>query len=79
MAFGLMEYALRNLGVSQYRTEVTVQKFRTAEYGGGASVMTISRQGAARPNYVSTVRPNRSSRAERGLNDFPGCPLYRSS
>jgi hypothetical protein len=34
MAFGLMEYALRNLSVSQYRTEVTVQKFRTAEDGG---------------------------------------------
>jgi monovalent cation:H+ antiporter-2, CPA2 family len=34
LAFGLMEYALRSLGVSQYRTEVTVQKFRTAGDGG---------------------------------------------
>ncbi|UEM03428.1 Kef family K(+) transporter [Skermanella rosea] len=34
LAFGLMEYALRSLGVSQYRTQVTVQKFRTAGDGG---------------------------------------------
>ena len=29
-----MEYALRSLGVSQYRTQVTVQNFRTAGDGG---------------------------------------------
>jgi CPA2 family monovalent cation:H+ antiporter-2 len=34
LAFGLMEYALRSLGVSQYKTQVTVQSFRTLGEGG---------------------------------------------
>jgi monovalent cation:H+ antiporter-2, CPA2 family len=34
LAFGLMEYALRSLGVSQYKTQVTVQNFRTSGEGG---------------------------------------------
>jgi CPA2 family monovalent cation:H+ antiporter-2 len=34
LAFGLMEYALRSLGVSQYKTQVTVQNFRTSGDGG---------------------------------------------
>jgi CPA2 family monovalent cation:H+ antiporter-2 len=34
LAFGLMEYALRSLGVSQYKTQVIVQSLRTSGEGG---------------------------------------------
>jgi CPA2 family monovalent cation:H+ antiporter-2 len=34
LAFGLMEYALRSLGVSQYKTQVIVQNLRTSGEGG---------------------------------------------
>lgn len=34
LAFGLMEYALRSLGVSQHKTQVTVQDSRTSGEGG---------------------------------------------
>src|SRR4051794_23189900 len=34
LAFGLMEYALRSLGVSQYKTLVIVQSLRTSGEGG---------------------------------------------
>ena len=34
LAFGLIEYALRSLGVSQYKAQVVVQNLRTSGEGG---------------------------------------------
>src|SRR4051794_6821800 len=34
LAFGLIEYALRSLGVSQYKAQVVMQNFRTSGEGG---------------------------------------------
>ena len=54
---------------------MTVQKFRTAEDGGAFERHDDLAPRRSAPELRQHLEANRSSRAERGLNDFPGCPF----
>jgi len=68
LAFGLMEYALRSLGVSQYKTLVIVQSLRTSAKAARSSAMPSLSQDGTRLSYVTIVKPNRVSKDEHGLS-----------